>query len=94
MSRFTYFTVLTKKLIASSNDEFVVQVKAKYKARAKYFQCKAESMEQCNAQLLSELVSARQALQTRYQASSPASDAAAAGPLPTILTTTDQSTVT
>lgn len=76
----------------------VALVKAKYKARAKYFQCKAETMEQCNAQLLSELVSARQALQTRYQASSPASDAAAAGPLPsspgTILTTTDQSTVT
>lgn len=84
-------------MIAGAKRTDVGLVKAKYKARAKYFQCKAETMQHCNAQLVSELVSARQALQTRYQASSPASDAAAAGPLPsspTILTTTDQSTVT
>jgi len=68
----------------------VLQVKAKYKARAKHFQCKVEMVEQSNVQLTTELATARDALR-RYQtsssslsssSSSPASGAAAAGPLP------------
>jgi len=73
----------------------VVQVKAKYKARAKYFQCRVDNVEQCNARLVSELTSARQALHTRYQTTaaateftsssscSPGCGAAAAGPTAT-----------
>jgi len=65
------------------------QVNAKYKARAKHFQCKAQLMEQCNTQLQRELASAHHAVQ-HYQttsqsssnSSSPGSAVAAAGPLP------------